>query len=274
MTWGLQKRRDQGRAVMLRTLHNTLHSRSESREVPRLSLKELSPLFEIFYRANLPFVLTDWATRWPAFERPWSASRFIDELPDVKIEITQGREGRDDFDRNAHLLRAKTTLGAYAERVLNASSSTNDFYLIARNFALKESRLLDLLNEIDERPFLDPSKRADHAALWFGPKGTFTPLHHDTCNIMFVQCWGEKRFHLLPPHRQDLFKSSFNMYSTIDLKDPPQTEQLTVTLTAGESLFIPIGWWHQVEALTPSTSLAMTHFHLNNQYQWYEPGRL
>ena len=229
--------------------------------------------FETFYRANLPFVLTDWASEWNAIKKPWSASRFKEELADIKIQITEGREGREDFDRNAHLLQKETTLGAFAERVLNSVTPTNDFYLIARNFALQEPRLLTLLDEIDERPFLDPNKRADHAALWFGPQGTFTPLHHDTCNIMFVQCWGEKRFHLLPSYRQDLFKSSNNMYSMLDLRASPQKDQRIVTLTAGEALFIPVGWWHQVEALTHSTSLAMTHFYLNNQYQWYEPGR-
>lgn len=273
LRWGKQRSRDIDRALMWRKLCLELDRRSPSHGIARLSKLEAIPLFEIFYRSNTPFILSDWTKGWPAFDKVWSASRFMQDFGEINIDITEGREGRVDFDQNAHLLRSETTLGAFAKRIIETNSPSNDFYLIARNFALKHPRLLALLEEIDERPFLDPQKRANHVALWFGPQGTFTPLHHDTCNIMFVQCWGEKRFHMLPPYRQDLFQGAANMYSNLDLRDQPQEEQLEFTLKAGEALFIPVGWWHQVEALSHSTSLAMTHFILNNQYQWYEPGR-
>ena len=224
------------------------------------------------YQVNQPCIIKSWANQWPAFLKPWTAQRFLNEFTSVKIEITEGREGLEDFDPKASLLKKQSTLGDFAQRIIECTSSSNDFYLIARNHAFKNQKLAVLLDEIDERPFLDPQFKQEQSALWFGPKGTFTPLHHDTCNIMFVQMWGKKRIDLLPPHRLDLFDQSLNMYAQLDLRKETQAEQRTVYLEAGDALFIPIGWWHQVEALSASTSLAMTHFVFHNHYQWYQPG--
>ena len=40
----------------------------------------------------------------------------------------------------------------------------------------------------------------------------------------------------------------------------------------GEALFIPAGWWHQVDALDPSISVTILDFTFTNDYGWYRPG--
>ena len=145
-----------------------------------------------------------------------------------------------------------------------------------RPFDPTRHRLSSVRTEVGEGfVFVNPEKRSGCVALWFGPQGTVTPLHHDTCNIFFAQVWGEKRITLIPPHHQELFETSTNMYSDRD----PELErlcegQITLDLKAGEALFIPIGWWHHIRALSPSISLAMTHFLRSNQFQWYQPGQV
>ena len=47
----------------------------------------------------------------------------------------------------------------------------------------------------------------------------------------------------------------------------------TVDLVEGEALFIPAGWWHRVEALTPSISLGVMPFRRHNTFD-YRPGVL
>jgi ribosomal protein L16 Arg81 hydroxylase len=57
----------------------------------------------------------------------------------------------------------------------------------------------------------------------------------------------------------------------LDLTEFPRIGAVTfheIVLEAGECLFIPIGWWHQVEALDFSVSLTFTNFRWRND--WYK----
>ena len=45
-----------------------------------------------------------------------------------------------------------------------------------------------------------------------------------------------------------------------------------VELSPGQALFIPAGWWHEVDALDVSISLSVTAFARPNRYEWYRPG--
>jgi ribosomal protein L16 Arg81 hydroxylase len=41
-----------------------------------------------------------------------------------------------------------------------------------------------------------------------------------------------------------------------------------VVLSPGELLFVPVGWWHQVRALEPSISIALTGFVFASHHEW------
>ena len=273
--WGLSHANyNYDRWTRLNSFHRLMQDldRHGSHEIPVLFYPNDQAQLALFYQSNQACIIKSWASHWQAFNKPWSPQRFLEDFASVELEVTEGRESLRDFDPKASLLKKQTTLGSFAQQVIECDTASNDFYIIARNHAFKHQKLASLLDEIDEQPFLNPQYKYEQSALWFGPKGTFTPLHHDTCNIMFVQMWGKKRIDLLPPHRLDLFDHSLNMYAQLDLRQKSQIEQRTVYLEAGDALFIPVGWWHQVEALSASTSLAMTHFVYHNHYQWYQPG--
>lgn len=50
--------------------------------------------------------------------------------------------------------------------------------------------------------------------------------------------------------------------------DPTQARVFEVMPEPGELLFVPVGWWHQVEALEPSISVTFTCFAYPNRYSW------
>ena len=55
---------------------------------------------------------------------------------------------------------------------------------------------------------------------------------------------------------------------------PEGVQVLELTLAAGEALFIPAGYWHQVRALDVSISLALNGFCRPNSFDWFRPGEL
>ena len=101
---------------------------------------------------------------------------------------------------------------------------------------------------------------------WLGPAGTVTPLHCDYDDNLFAQIWGSKRIFLAPPHHDEflypreanaiLFGSPFDPEAP-DYERYPLARQaalIEVLVEAGDMLYVPAGWYHQVRALTFSLS--------------------
>jgi hypothetical protein len=249
--------------------------------IERVPALEADVFFRHYYAASRPVVLTDTIRRWPQVAT-WSPAWFRQRFGEVPVAVTMDRTGDPDYDRNTPAHTRTMTMGAFVDRI-EALGTTNDIYLVARNEALRTPPLSELLAEMTDLP---PFLSADHlpgcVSLWLGPAGTKTPLHHDTSNILFCQIHGQKRLHLCAPWERDLLAGARDMYSGHDPEAPPGTARALpasvrvyeVTLSAGEALFLPVGWWHQVLALTPSISLSFTGFARPNRFDWYTPGAL
>ncbi|MCQ9427304.1 cupin-like domain-containing protein [Pseudomonas sp. LJDD11] len=115
--------------------------------------------------------------------------------------------------------------------------------------------------------------------IWIGPKGTLTPLHRDDSDNMFAQVWGQKSFILAAPH----YREALGTWSTSeggglegcevnpnqpDFDKYPAAREVIfhrIVLEAGDLLFLPEGWFHQVESV--STSLSV-NFWVNSGRGW------
>ena len=102
-------------------------------------------------------------------------------------EVMGNRDADPNYEREAHAHRRKMSVRMYVDHV-NGCSASNDIYLVANNHLLESATAAALWEDfsIDER-YLDPRRREGSVFLWFGPAGTFTPLHHDVVNVLFVQ---------------------------------------------------------------------------------------
>lgn len=119
---------------------------------------------------------------------------------------------------------------------------------------------------------------APRTMAFLGPAGTVTSLHYDNYENYFQQVMGAKFFRLYPPSTPrwllkpgDSCSSATNSgaatsptcaahFSSLrtleDLPTAQTADSVDIILEAGDSLLIPPRWWHYVESLTPSFSLA------------------
>jgi len=265
---------------MMAALHTHL-----AREAPRPGAVErrervaAEEFFERYYATNTPVLITDLCASWEAIRR-WSPAYFKERIGDVEVQATSGRDGDPDYDMHTAQHSQLTRMGDFVDRVV-AAGETNDFYLVANNRNMDRGPLQVLFDDVIlPAGILDPSRVAGCVALWFGPGGTVTPLHHDTSNILFSQVYGRKRVTLIAPAEISLLNGIRGVYAAIDCEKPDLARHPTfagvvqkqVDLGPGDTLFLPVGWWHHVRALDVSISLAFTNFVRPNSFDWYRPG--
>lgn len=242
-------------------------------EVERIPLPPLEVFIRTCYAQNRPVILTGAVDHWPALQR-WNPSYLKSIAGDVEIEIQRGREGDPLFDIRHQTHRQTLSLAAYLE--LLESTSGNDAYVTARNAAANAPRLGRLWEDLGQigDGYLNTASPYWRPHLWMGPAGTRTPLHHDLNNILFVQLVGRKRFTLIPPMQTPWVYNFHTVYSAVDPDAPdlarhPDFARVTPTYVEvgpGEVLFIPVGWWHGVSALTLSMSVGFVHLGVNNEF--------
>ncbi|MFH0021575.1 cupin-like domain-containing protein [Pseudomonas fluorescens] len=135
-----------------------------------------------------------------------------------------------------------------------------------------------LLQQIKYPPYFDAAQFIP-PRIWIGPKGTLTPLHRDDTDNLFAQVWGQKTFTLAAPHHREALGTwstapeggldgcDFNPDAPDYQRFPKARDVpfLRVTLEVGDLLFLPEGWFHQVESV--STSLSV-NFWVNSGRGW------
>jgi hypothetical protein len=223
------------------------------------------------YAVQRPVILTD------ALNVGWSFEQLARRHGALEVEIQDGREREPGaYQREFGRFCRRIGLAALIERITSASSS-NEFYLTAKNRLLDQPGARALLDDLPPLPeiFESPPEPGD-VSIWLGPAGTRTPLHHDWMNAAVAQVCGRKRFHLIPAWHAGRVANHDSRFADVDCEAPDRSRHprfagarvYDVVLSPGELLFVPVGWWHQVRALEPSISVTLTGFVFANHYEW------
>jgi hypothetical protein len=233
---------------------------------------------ERYVRGCRPVVLTDLARDWPARQR-WSPHDLKQRFGHVEVEIQTGRNGDPLYEQNKLNLRSTQRLGDFVDRVL-AGGPTNDYYMTANNEVLRRPEFAPLLADIGTLPdFCDASQLARLSSFWFGPAGTVTPLHHDTVMLLHTQIVGRKRWRFVSPLETPKLYNHNGVFSPVDVDRPDparhplfaQAQVLEVVVEPGETVFLPLAWWHQVTSLDVSLSFSFTNLAVPNQFSYENP---
>lgn len=224
--------------------------------------------YERYFFNNRPVILQGLMEGWRA-RSLWSPGYFRERFGTVEVEVVDNRDGQpyEEFDRRRRVM----TMNDFVQYIERGRKPEN-LYLIARNRALALPALEPLWSDFTvPSGFLDSARWKRGVSLWFGPAGTITRLHHDTVNNLFGQVYGRKKVWLVPPFFTDLIDNDRGTFSKVDIdrlgvRGEASFEGIPVFETIvepGEFLFIPLGWWHRVEAIDVAISLACQGFRHN-----------
>jgi hypothetical protein len=224
--------------------------------------------FENYYFRNQPVILTSLMGDWPAMKK-WCPDYFSGHYGHIPVEITRGREKDQDYEKDFRKTVATIPFGEFIEQIKQQTSS-NDIYLVARNYFFSNPRLRTLRDDIiPPGEIIDSSfEGLQNMKFWFGPRGTVTPLHHDKHSILFCQVSGRKHFKMIPSFELPKIYNTARYYSEVDPEHPdpekfplfPNASVADIIVGPGDILFIPAGWWHWVRSLDISISVTFSNF--------------
>ncbi|MFG0928482.1 cupin-like domain-containing protein [Pseudomonas sp. CJQ_8] len=241
------------------------------REVPRIRRADLpAEQFRRDYLPHgLPVVLSDALQDWPLFTMGRQAS--LEHFAELQGITRHGDYVKKTFSTDRDF--RSTSMADFIASLDNPVKPGETPPYMGNNIVPEKLLALIRFPEYFERSrFIAPR-------IWIGPKGTLTPLHRDDTDNIFAQVWGQKSFILAAPHhRPALGTWSTSPEGGLDgcdfnpdapdyqsFPDARQVSFLRVLLEAGDLLFLPEGWFHQVESV--STSLSV-NFWVNSGRGW------
>lgn len=231
---------------------------------------DVAAFYRHYYEANRPAKLTGIVDHWSALTR-WSLDHFAALAGDALVEAQVERERDPDYELAKDDHRRLVRFGELIDW-LRKDEPSNDIYLTAYNSGTNAAALGLLWDDLAPIDILDARGGRD-GFFWLGPRGTLTPWHHDLTNNLLVQVVGRKRVRMAPTWASDRMKNSRHCFSDWaneplpagpgDADTPPVLETV---IGPGEAVFLPVGWWHQVEALDLSASMSFTSFRRANAH--------
>jgi hypothetical protein len=209
-------------------------------------------------RLHRPVILEGVTDGWPAI-REWSFDFIIEKYGDCRWNVILKEDG------------GYTTTTLYGcdhpvpvgEHLRKALKHETEDYLSVELKDLQPK----LAAMVPQLPFAEGA-RHQQRGLFIGTEVNVAPLHFHLCQNVLTQIFGAKRVLLFPFLQarnlgwQGPFSGNLNFLrmdpfapTARDCERYRNAVGYAVDLRPGDSLYIPIGWWHATRTLSPSISL-------------------
>lgn len=229
------------------------------KNLERVSGLDQKSFEENFLKKNKPVVITDIARDWKALEK-WTPEFFKTVHGHHQVKVYDQSYAKAGSSYMSAL--KEISFSEYIESLMEKNVDLRIFlYNIIKE--IPELRadlgLPKVLDKMDER----------FVFLFFGCKGSVTPLHFDIdmAHVLHTNLYGNKRWILFSPaESRNLYHHPMTVRSYVDVNRPdfakfPRLKNIEegfeTILARGETLFIPSGYWHQVEYPESSFGLSM-----------------
>jgi [protein]-arginine 3-hydroxylase / protease len=245
-----------------------------SASIDRVSGRSPTELADTLAARRTPCIVTDVVDAWPAYAL-WSFDYLSARIGSrmVKVGVARGPVFHYGSDRYPQTQTRELPFNVAVRRIVAGPESgpgSERLYIMEQNDAGKSS-VPDVYPELAD-DFQTPVAIAAHNLrqinLWVGAAGNVTPLHFDAANNFLAQIRGRKRLTLYHPAQSELLypngsrvnpsNTSQVLVQQPDLQRHPRFKDavaMECVLHAGEMLYLPPYWWHQVESLDAAISL-------------------
>jgi hypothetical protein len=207
----------------------------------------------------------------------WSLERLVNEYGDIVIRVLRSETQYFVYNEKRERTVLQMSLADFYSKGVLRPGSDGFYYTLGRSpidqFLGFEAymRLPLVLSRI-----VDGILRRPERNIWISPQGTRTALHFDAVENLNLQIEGSKSFLLYPPKidgmhacrwsSQAAYVSSVDPRKNHGIVDFPYADGLEVVLEKGEMLYLPYGWWHQVDTVGETN--------LNANYWWFPRTKL
>jgi hypothetical protein len=229
---------------LVHTVARSLLSLPEDRFSP--VLQATSPK----HLGQVPVVLRGAAQHWPATTR-WSFDHLAALGGPQPVRLVMGNRERGQ----THFAAGR--LDDYLRSLEHGSQrdASDDPAPYLKEFDLLE-RIPGLKDNVVPRQLI-PQRRLSSCSAWVGPRGAHTGLHYDHLDNIAVLLRGAKRFCLVRPGTVEKLGATSSKYdrwarlSSIGFAELAATQRhdhslFIADLRAGDALYVPSGWWHEV----------------------------
>ena len=237
-----------------------------SQLVERIEKPSLAVFQREIVRAGKPVVITGVADAWPACSR-WTFDFFKSLVGAAEADLRSSDQEAELFFGEITSTRVK--LADYFDALKSGDKPKGSRPYLG-NISFNEEAaapFLSVLRPDFSFPRYFPDQQEVDYRIWIGGAGQISTLHNDNYHNFNAQVSGVKKFVLFSPEEyRYLYTGMLNegcWVSRVDAFAPDVDEfplfvrahPFTCTLTAGEILYVPLFWWHQVYAETASINV-------------------
>lgn len=244
-------------------------------EIQRIPAAELTygEFFRRFMSTNTAVIISSVSDRWECFRRWVHRTGEVDKV-DVNylkaqignVTVPVANCGKQYYNAHEKLdMRFHEFLDNWAEEGGDRKEERSKMYLkdwhlreLMPEYRFYDTPIFfgsDWLNE-----YLVDRKLDDYMFVYIGPEGTWTSFHADVfaSYSWSTNIYGMKKWLLLPPGEEVKLKDNLGNFP-FDISEQLLKEKdvryYDIRQTAGEAIFVPSGWYHQVQNLEDAISV-------------------